>query len=162
MEFTFENCIVDGSGYVEDGREIFDDVDEDDEIEERSSKKRKSVSDKPRESKKRLRDVSKPAQGNGSIRNLFGNVSAKNKKEPQVKLDEDDILAGILGEIGPETSNDLQKTNQTGASVGVASSSNKLNAKTEMAMVKQYMKNLTKVSNKKPVAVKGDADDDVS
>lgn len=164
------NCIADGSGYVEDGREIFDEVEEDDEIEERSSKKRKADSSMPKESKKRLRGVSKPAQGKGSIRNLFGNVSANKKKEPQVKLEEDDILAGILGEVGPESSSNSNKTNEAGpsrvgdAAVGVPSTSSELNAKTEMAMVKQYMVNLTKAVHKKPAAVKNEAasDDDVS
>lgn len=170
MHFVNVNCITDGSGYVEDGREIFDEVEEDDEIEERSSKKRKADSSMPKEGKKRLRDVSKPAQGKGSIRNLFGNVSVNKKKEPQVKLEEDDILAGILDEIGPESSTNSNKTNEAGPSkvgnscVGVPSTSSKLNAKTEMAMVKQYMVNLTKAVHKKSVAVKNEAenDDDVS
>lgn len=163
-------CIVDGSGYVEDGREIFDEVDEDDEIDERSSKKRKSDALNPKENKKRLRDVNKPAEGKGSIRNLFGNVTARKKKEPQVKLEEDDILAGILDEIGPESSGTSNITSVAGpskvnnGSVGIPSTSAKLNAKTEMAMVKQYMDNLTKAVHKKPTAVKSEAtsDDDVS
>lgn len=157
-------------GYVEDGREIFDEVEEDDEIEAQSSKKRKNDSSNAKESKKRLRDVNKPAQGKGSIRNLFGNVTAKKKKEPQVKLEEDDILAGILDEIGPESSGQSTRANEAGpskvasCSAGTSSSSAKLKTKTEMAIVKQYMHNLTKAVHKKPTAVKSEAaiDDDVS
>lgn len=162
-------CIVDGSGYVEDGREIFDEVDDDDEMEERSSKKRKADSSKPKESKKRLRDVNKPAQGKGTIRSLFGNAGATKKKESQVKLEEDDILAGILDEIGPESSGNSSKMNEAGpskvgnGSASTQSATSKLNAKTEMAMVRQYMANLTKAVHKKPaVKVESATDDDVS
>lgn len=92
------------------------------------------------------------------------------KKEPQVKLEEDDILAGILGEIGPESSGNSSKMNEAGPSkVGNGSASaqaatSKLNAKTEMAIVRQYMANLTKAVHKKPTAVKVETanDDDVS
>lgn len=162
--------IADGSGYVEDGREIFDEVEDDDDFDGAPSKKRKGDSSKPKESKKRLRDVSEPAQGKGSIRNLFGNAMAKKKKEPQVKLEEDDILAGILDEIGPESSGQSMKPNEAGPSRASArtdnipSTSAKLAAKTEMAMVKQYMENLTKAVHKKPASVKNEtaSDDDVS
>lgn len=63
----------DGTGYVEDGREIFDDDEED--------LPRKSVNkSKKGENKKRLRDISDPVQGKGSIKSLFGNAVPKKKE----------------------------------------------------------------------------------
>lgn len=157
---------TDGSGYVEDGREIFDEIDEFEETDERSSKKRKGEKSKPQENKKRLRDINKPTEGKGSIRSLFGNASSK-KKEPQVKLGEDDILAGILGEIGPEASSSSGTKVEAGPSEvkkGTSASRAKLDAKTEVLMMKQYMANLTKTVPKNQTAVKNEAtsDDDVS
>lgn len=64
--------LPDGTGYVEDGREIFDDDEED--------LPRKSVNKSKRaDNKKRVRDISDPVQGKGSIKSLFGNAVPKKK-----------------------------------------------------------------------------------
>lgn len=155
--------MADGTGYVEDGREIFDD--EEIEEQEEATKKRDKADKKG--AKKRLRDVNKPAEGNASIRSMFGNVSAQ-KKEAKVKLDDDDILADILGEINPNESNangngSTMATPTAGTSGRSSKSSvsdSKLKEKTEMAMVKDYIANISKVTRKSNV--KSEVDDDVS
>lgn len=146
----------DGTGYVEDGREIFDDEDGEEEYED-NKKRDKS---KKKENKKRLRDVNKPVDGNGSIRSMFGNAVVK-KKEIKVKLDEDDILAGILGEINPNDSKQGgNATNENGTKA--SATSNKLNEKTEMALVKDYLSNLSKAAPRKTQVKTESVDDDVS
>lgn len=75
VAFTNNKCmnVSDGTGYVEDGREIFDDDDEED-------LPRKNVNKSKRgDNKKRVRDVSDPVQGKGSIKSLFGNAVPKKK-----------------------------------------------------------------------------------
>lgn len=153
----------DGTGYVEDGREIFDDEELDEQ--EEATKKRDKADKKG--AKKRLRDVNKPAEGNASIRSMFGNVSVK-KKEAKVKLDDDDILADILGEINPNESNSnghgstsaTPVAGTSGRSSKSSVSDSKLKEKTEMALVKDYIANISKVTRKSNV--KSEVDDDVS
>lgn len=148
----------DGDGYVEDGREIFDDDDDVDEVDDKRKKGGKKA-----ESKKRLRDVNKSVEGKGSIRKLFGNAVPKKKKEANVKLEEDDILADILGEIHPDGS---KSTSDGTAKNGGASSSTatytRLTEKSEMAKVKEYMQSFSKNIPKKPAIKDDTADDDVS
>lgn len=150
----------DGTGYVEDGREIFDEVESDEEEIPSKAKKRKSESSETRS--KKLRDVNKSVEGNGSIRKMFGKIQPK--KENQVKLDDDDILAGILGEIGPESDTNTASSSSKCTNV-VASTSyqskKSLNAKTEMAIVKEYMQNFNKSIHKKTVPKIEDTNDDV-
>lgn len=148
---------LDGTGYVEDGREIFDD--EDAEVEYEETKKRDKANKK--ESKKRLRDVNKPADGNASIRNMFGNVAGK-KKETQVKLDDDDILASILGEIDPNDSKSNGNTNVTESGSKSSVLINKVKEKTEMAMVKDYIANFSKTAPRKKEVKPESTSDDVS
>lgn len=84
-----------------------------------------------------------------------------------MKLDEDDILTGILGEIDPETS----KSTMSGDATASTSSSiikksatlkaNKLNKKSEMAMAKEYMQNFTKQFPKTSVSKIENTSDDV-
>lgn len=69
--------LLDGTGYIEDGRDIFDD----DELEPQTSKSHKK---NKTESKKRAR-VSDNITGNASIRNMFSNVSYK-KKEVKISF----------------------------------------------------------------------------
>lgn len=77
-------------GYYEDGREIFDD--DDDEAEDQASKKKKS--------NKRTRDAEKKeVKGKGSIKNMFSNAAAAKKKDVNVNMAEDNVLAEILGEL---------------------------------------------------------------
>lgn len=63
--------ILDGTGYVEDGREIFDDDEED--------LPRKNVNKAKRSDKKRVKDIGDSVQGKGSIKSLFGNAVPKKK-----------------------------------------------------------------------------------
>lgn len=155
MKSKYFSVILDGTGYVEDGREIFDDEDVDAEHEE--TKKREKANKK--ESKKRLRDVNKPVDGNSSIRSMFGNVVAK-KKETKVNLDDDDILASVLGEIDPENSKSNENRTATESKSFVATTN--LNKKTEMAMVKDYMANLSKAVPRKKEVKADSTSDDVS
>lgn len=145
---------------MEDGREIFDD--EEAEMEYVESNKRNKASKK--ENKKRLRDVNKPVEGNASIRSMFGNVVAK--KETKVKLDEDDILADILGELDPNESNTKASTSSTGETGAKSKTSSttagKINEKTEMALVKDYIAKFSKVAPRKQDVKSEAIADDVS
>lgn len=144
----------DGTGYVEDGREIFDDEDAEAELEE--TKKRDKANKK--ETKKRVRDVNKPVEGNASIRSMFGNVVAK-KKDTKVNINEDDILADILGEINPEKNDNTISEASSKAKATVTT--DKMNKKTEMAIVKDYIANFSKAVPRKSEP-KNEASDDVS
>lgn len=148
----------DGTGYVEDGREIFDEEEADTEYE--GAKKRDK--DKKKGNKKRLRDVNKPVEGNASIQSMFGNVVAK-KKEPKLKLDEDDILAGILGEIDPndtKVNGKASGTAETSTTSDASVATSKIKEKTEMAMVKDYIANFSKsLPRKKDVKAESISDD---
>lgn len=152
----------DGTGYVEDGREIFDD----EEIDDEEDAKKRDKTDKKR-AKKRLRDVNKPVEGKASIMSMFGNASTK-KKEAKVKLDDDDILADLLGEINPNESN--VNGNSSGTAVAGPSgklsskpsvSDSKMKEKTEMALVKDYIASMSKVVPTRKSTVKSEMDDDV-
>lgn len=155
---------ADGTGYVEDGREIFDDVESDEDDLPQKSKKRKSETEMGNKSKKRLRDVNKPVDGNASIRKMFGNVAAtKTKKEAAGKLEDDDILAGILGEIGPDSESGVESSSVSSKPKTETTKANtSLNARTEMAIVKEYMQKFNKSSaTKKSEPTKQSAKDDV-
>ncbi|KAG8221963.1 hypothetical protein J437_LFUL007804 [Ladona fulva] len=86
---------TDGAGYVEDGREIFDD-DMDDEAISQASKKTPKGRTKKNEkfSKESAAEVGK----SNNIRSMFMNIPTKKKKEV-VKLDEDKILGDLMQEL---------------------------------------------------------------
>lgn len=67
--------VSDGSGYVEDGREIFEDDDGDDLF---LSKKNKAK--KQKGGSGRLSDTSQANRGSTSIRNMIKNMPVKKKK----------------------------------------------------------------------------------
>lgn len=71
----------DGTGYVEDGREIFDeDVDEPHE-----KKAASGTSREPKGAKKRLRDINATVNEKSNIKKMFSNVAAHTKnKEVQL------------------------------------------------------------------------------
>ncbi|XP_034238111.1 DNA polymerase alpha catalytic subunit [Thrips palmi] len=81
----------DGSGYVEDGRDIFDD----DLDEESISKTSKSKSASSKKGKSSEHNENK---GSSSIRNMLMNMPVK-KKESNVKLEDDDVLGDIMSEL---------------------------------------------------------------
>ncbi|XP_057659152.1 DNA polymerase alpha catalytic subunit [Diorhabda carinulata] len=85
----------DGSGYVEDGRDIFDDDLDIDSIAQASAKG-KGI-------KRKSRNVSENA-GKGKIQQMLSNLPTKKKTE--TKIDDDEMLSEILGEIdsSPSTS----------------------------------------------------------
>ncbi|XP_068206264.1 DNA polymerase alpha catalytic subunit-like [Palaemon carinicauda] len=91
----------DGSGYVEDGREIFDEEDADgDAIFLSKSKDKKGA--KKKGGSKSL-EGSSVRHGSGSIKNMLINMPAKKKKvEANVRLDDDDVLGDILQDLDKE------------------------------------------------------------
>lgn len=139
-------------GYVEDGREIFD---EDEGVEDG---KRSEQSKAKKESKKKLRDITKPSSGGASIRSLFGNAVAK-KKEASVKTEDDDILADILGEINPKTESNA--ADDSTLIVKSAKAAERANEKSELAKVKDYMKNFSRVIPKRQEVTSKNTSDDV-
>lgn len=124
------------------------------EAESEETKKREKANKK--ENKKRVRDLNKP-DGNASIRSMFGNVVAKKKEK--VNIDEDDILADILGEINPELNASTNKSTDAKQKTSIVTS--KMNEKTEMALVKDYIANFSKAGPRKREP-KTEATDDVS
>ncbi|XP_021916659.1 LOW QUALITY PROTEIN: DNA polymerase alpha catalytic subunit [Zootermopsis nevadensis] len=100
LERQDDDWIVDddGCGYVEDGREIFDDdLDDDSIISATSRNKRERVGSKKG---KRGKECDQMSGGKcGSIRSLLMNMPAKKRKEAPVKLDEDAILGDIMEEL---------------------------------------------------------------
>ncbi|XP_029384772.1 DNA polymerase alpha catalytic subunit [Echeneis naucrates] len=86
----------DGIGYLEDGREIFDDDLDDDVVESNKGK----AAAKRAESKKSGRKpvVAKP----NTIKSLFMNSNAKRPAEKDVDLSKDDLLGDILQDLRSE------------------------------------------------------------
>lgn len=150
--------VSDGTGYVEDGREIFDD--EEAEMDQDESRKREK--EKKKQNKKRVRDVNKPVEGNASIRSMFGNVVGK-KKESKVNISEDDILADILGEINPESNGNTSTSTATTSKSNTSSvAASKMTKKTEMALVKDYLGSFSKAVPRRQETKSETISDDVS
>ncbi|KAL4705659.1 hypothetical protein ACJJTC_011221 [Scirpophaga incertulas] len=84
----------DGTGYVEDGREIFDDDEIEDSYEAVHSK------DKSRGTKRKARLAAQPS-GKGNIRNLLGAMPTKKKED--VKISDDNILSDIMSDLDGTT-----------------------------------------------------------
>ena len=94
--------ILGGGGYVEDGREIFDDDLDDDSIQQAA--KNKSLAG-PRKRKK-------PEEGKakGNIKAMFMNQASKKKAEE--KFNDDDILGDIMSELNKDESTPKRKETQ--------------------------------------------------
>ncbi|XP_049887428.1 DNA polymerase alpha catalytic subunit [Pectinophora gossypiella] len=90
----------DGTGYVEDGREIFDD----DEIED--SYVATNSKDTGRGQKRKARVAAQPA-AKGNIRNLIGAMPTKKKED--VKISEDNILSDIMSDLDGTTPSTVVK-----------------------------------------------------
>jgi len=84
--------VDDGTGYVEDGREIFD---EDPEAVVSAGKKKSAASAKAAKNPNIRPTNSKPK----SIRGMFAAAAAKPKVQKVVSLEDDDILGDIMGEL---------------------------------------------------------------
>ncbi|TRY69884.1 hypothetical protein DNTS_015347, partial [Danionella cerebrum] len=89
----------DGTGYVEDGREIFDDELEDDVL-ERGPKSKQGAKGSDSKSNVKKSSVSKP----NSIKSLFMNSNVKKPVEKHVDLSQDDLLGDILQDLHSEKS----------------------------------------------------------
>ncbi|KAF2357713.1 DNA polymerase alpha catalytic subunit N-terminal domain [Trinorchestia longiramus] len=84
----------DGSGYVEDGREIFD---EEDDVDDAIFTSRKGTS---KHEKKKKKNNGGTEDGQPSIRSLLSNMPVRKRKaESQISLADDELLGDILEEM---------------------------------------------------------------
>ncbi|XP_042236184.1 DNA polymerase alpha catalytic subunit-like [Homarus americanus] len=98
-----EDWIIDddGSGYVEDGREIFDEDNDGDIF--LSKKGKAKIGKRFKGSSEKSSGTSTVRHGSGNIKNMLINMPAKRKKaETLVRLDDDDVLGDILQDLDKE------------------------------------------------------------
>ncbi|KTF87113.1 hypothetical protein cypCar_00014990 [Cyprinus carpio] len=89
--------LTDGTGYVEDGREIFDEDLDDDALEKDSKSKQGGKGGDSKKNGKKV-SVSKP----NSIKSMFMNSNVKKPAEKHVDLSQDDLLGDILQDLHSE------------------------------------------------------------
>ncbi|XP_050350996.1 DNA polymerase alpha catalytic subunit [Nymphalis io] len=121
----------DGTGYVEDGREIFDDDDGIDDTYVASTKE-------SGRGQKRKAKVAPPS-GKGNIRNLLGAMPAKKKDD--AKISEDNILSDIMSDLDGSTSTAVKPKSFMPSKTNIIESNKK--------EAQNYFKNLS-TSVKKP------------
>nr|XP_026485188.1 DNA polymerase alpha catalytic subunit [Vanessa tameamea] len=124
----------DGTGYVEDGREIFDDDDGIDDTYVATSKE-------SGRGQKRKAKVAPPS-GKGNIRNLLGAMPSKKKED--VKISEDNILSDIMSDLDGCTSSAIKPKSFMPSKTNIIESNKK--------EAQNYFKNLSS-SVKKPAPV---------
>lgn len=133
--------MTDGSGYIEDGREIFDDDLDSESI--AAATKNKSVT------KKKKKAVSENA-GKGNIQYMLSSMPSKKKKE-ETKLDDDDVLSELISELEdtPSTSKNITTLNQKKIKL---KNSPAVSIFAEKQAAKDYMKSFS-VPKKNPVKI---------
>ncbi|KAJ8971883.1 hypothetical protein NQ314_000496 [Rhamnusium bicolor] len=117
----------DGSGYVEDGRDIFDD--------DLDSESIAQATAKGKGTKRKKKAISENA-GKGNLQLMLSNMPSKKKEE--TKIDDDAMLSEILGEIDETPSTSIIKPKPVAKAYSIMS--RKLAAK-------DYMKNFSVPSN---------------
>ncbi|CAG4963801.1 unnamed protein product [Parnassius apollo] len=128
----------DGTGYVEDGREIFDD---DDDIED--SYVASNNKESGRGTKRKARVAPQPTS-KGNIRNLLGAMPAKKKED--MKISEDNILSDIMSDLDGSAASSVIKPKTIAPSKAHVIENSKKEAQ-------NYFKSLS-TSIKKPVPIK--------
>ncbi|XP_053671206.1 DNA polymerase alpha catalytic subunit [Anopheles nili] len=158
----------DGFGYVENGREIFDEDELDPLTSGSRSNSKKGKETNKSKAKKRVRDdvntPGEPTTGRKSLRNYFNRENTS-----KAKVDDDDALADILGEIKSETGTASEaESNRAHAKeirplYQAKKAPPKVKELTAEEEMKRYMENLSKnlkKSEKKEV-VEENSDDEI-
>ncbi|XP_075981647.1 DNA polymerase alpha catalytic subunit [Anticarsia gemmatalis] len=125
----------DGTGYVEDGREIFDD----DEIEDTYVASNNKESGRGQKRKAR---VAPQASAKGNIRNLLGSMPTKKKED--VKISEDNILSDIMSDLDGNAST-VVKPKPVVTKTNIVESSKR--------DAQNYFKSLSAAAVKKPTTI---------
>ncbi|XP_013168411.1 PREDICTED: DNA polymerase alpha catalytic subunit [Papilio xuthus] len=126
----------DGTGYVEDGREIFDD----DVIEDTYVASNGKESGRGMKRKARL---APQANSKGNIRNLLGAMPVKKKED--VKISDDNILSDIMSDLDGSSTSTVVKPKPLPVNKSIVKDSSKKEAQ-------NYFKSLS-INVKKPVPV---------
>ncbi|XP_062561225.1 DNA polymerase alpha catalytic subunit [Armigeres subalbatus] len=141
-----------GYGYVENGREVFDEDELEDEGPSRSKKKQKDP-----KGKKRTREETAPVTGRKSLKNYFNK-----EHESKVKIADDDVLADILGELSSEKDGGQKQgsTNQTTEirPLKMTPKSKPVDKDEEM---RKYMENFSKNIKKTEKVEEADSDEEM-